>query len=92
VSEPDDAVDRRLAELGRATESIRARAAFSDRVMLRVLAEGAGWREELLRSARRLVPLAALAAVIALVWAVQSETSTDEALAVAEDQEEEILW
>lgn len=92
MNEPDDAVDRRLAELGRATESIRARGGFADRVMLRVLAEGAGWRDELVRSARRLVPLAALAAVIAMVWAVASETSTDEALAVAEDEEEEILW
>jgi hypothetical protein len=92
VSQPKGEVDRRLGELGAATEPIRAGRGFADRVMLRVMAEGVGWRDELVRSGRRLVPLAALAAVLAVAWAVISESSTDQAVAVAEDDEEEILW
>lgn len=91
MTEPHDEVDRRLGELARATEPIRAQSGFAQRVMLRVAAEG-GWREELVRSARRLVPLAALAAVVAVTWAVLSASTTDEALAVAEENVEEVLW
>ncbi len=91
MTEPHDEVDRRLGKLARATESIRARSGFAERVMLRVAAEG-GWREELVRSSRRLVPLAALAAVAAVAWAVLSASTTDEALAVAEENVEEVLW
>jgi hypothetical protein len=86
VNDPTDGVDLRLAELGKATESIAARSGFVDRLMLRVTAETVSWREEMVRSSRRLVPLAALAAMVALTWAVVSESSADHALAVADDE------
>ena len=85
MSEHGNDLDLELAELGRATEPIRARAGFSERVMAAVQAESFGWRDELVRSARRVVPALALAAVVAVVWAVSSDVATDEALAVAED-------
>jgi hypothetical protein len=81
---PIDPIDARLAELGSATEPIRARSGFAERVMMATAVEN-GWQRELVRSARRLIPVAALAALVALAWAVASESSTDAAIAVADD-------
>jgi hypothetical protein len=79
-----DSIDARLAELGKATEPIRARRGFAERVMLATSAEN-GWQLELLRSARRSIPFALVAAIVALSWAVVSESATDAAIAVADD-------
>jgi hypothetical protein len=86
-----DPVDRRLAELGRATEPIRARHGFAERVMLAAAAE-IGWQPEVLRSARRLLPIAALAAVLATSWALWTQSSTDAMIAAADETEEELDW
>lgn len=91
MSEPEDSVESRLAELGAATEPIRARAGFADRVLQAVQVEAVGWPVELLRSARRLAPLGAVMAAVALVWALASSSAADEALAVA-DQTVELEW
>jgi hypothetical protein len=82
-----DPVDARLAELGEATASIRARPGFAERVMLATAADN-GWQLELLRSAGRSVPFALIAAVVAIAWAVVSNSSTDAAIAVADDTTE----
>ena len=88
----DERIETRLAELGRATSALSARAGYFERVMLAVHAETrTGWRNELVRSARRLVPIAAVAAAGALTWAVLSERSADEAFA-AWDETVELEW
>lgn len=85
-------VERRLADLGRATAGIRARAAFTDQVMLAALATPApSFGADLLRSLRRVVPLAALAAAISVVWALSSQGQTDDAFAAA-DETVELEW
>ncbi len=81
-----DPIDARLAELGKATEPLRARAGFVERVMIATATEGS-WQAELVRSARRLVPIALVAAVLAVTWAFMSESSTDAAIAVTDSVE-----
>jgi hypothetical protein len=49
------------------------------------------WTVELLRSSRRLLPIAALAAVLSLAWSKLSTDSANEVL-VASDQIVEIEW
>lgn len=85
-----DPIDARLAELGTLTEPLGARSGFTERVMLAALAES-GWQVELLRSARRLIPIAALTAMLAVTWGWLSESSTDSELAAA-DETMEIEW
>jgi hypothetical protein len=86
-----DPIDRRLAELGRATLPIRARAGFRERVMLAALAES-GWQRELLRTSLRLIPIAAIAAAAALGWALATTSATEAAIAVADDSLEVLWW
>jgi len=75
-------IDERLARLADATRNVAPRPDFTARVMLAVQAE----REPifvglLARAARRFVPVAALAAAVAVVWAVRTDDSLDEVLA-----------
>jgi hypothetical protein len=89
MSEQDDRIDAELARIAQATAPLRPRAGYLERVMAAVHAESLlGWRHELVRSARRLVPLAGIAAAAALTWAVVSERSTDEAFASWDDSVE----
>jgi hypothetical protein len=80
-------VDERLAELGRASEGLSARPGFNEQVVLAVLASSA----DLSRPLRRVLPLAFLAALLSVVWAVISEQGTDDAFAAA-DETVEIEW
>jgi hypothetical protein len=90
VTEPQDSVDARLRELGRATEVIRARAGFADLVMNAIQREPI-WLTELVSSSRRLLPIAALAAVLSVAWGKWSTDSANEVLA-ASDEIVEIEW
>jgi hypothetical protein len=80
-------IDQRLARLGLRTEAVRPSAGFSARVMQSVVAEAAEAAPGLLESAwfssRRLLPVAAIAAALAVVWAVQVERSVDDELATS---------
>ncbi len=82
-SEPN--LDQRLEELGRATDAIRPRPGFDQAVMLRVLAEQPGLADDLWSAARRLLPVALLAAALGVVWAVESDRSVDDALVFSDD-------
>ena len=79
-------VDQRLARLAQASDGIRARPGFNEKVMLAALAStetsGSG---ELSRSFFRVMPVALLAAVLSVFWALSSEQSTDDAFAAADD-------
>ena len=70
-------VDERLESLARATERVHPSAGFSDRVMS---ALGEEWWTSLPRAAKRVVPVLALAAAVALVWAYQSTRDLDDAV------------
>ncbi len=77
-------IDRRLARLSDATEGLRPSAGFSARVMLAIDAQPApGIFETAWFSARRLVPVAAIAAALAVVWAVQVDGTVDDELATS---------
>ena len=77
-------IDQRLARLGRSTEALRPSAAFSARVMAAIAAETApSFLESAWFSSRRLVPVAAIAAALAVVWAVHVERSVDDELATS---------
>lgn len=86
----DEAIDKRLAELASATDRIAATAGFTLRVMQAVRAE-ALFREEILRSSWRLGPIAAVAAAVAVFWAVSSEHATDAVLLTSDDAVE-VAW
>ncbi len=92
MSDSDEMIERRLAELGQRTLGIRARSGFVDAVMLAVATEPrASFEHLLLRSAKRLVPLGVLAAALSLAWAAVTERSTDAAFAAADDSVE-VQW
>ncbi len=76
-------MEARLARLGRATDDLRPSTGFSARVMSAIEREQMpGILETLWVSSKRLLPIAAVAAACAVVWAVESQTTVDDALAV----------
>jgi len=76
-------MEARLARLGRATDDLRPSAGFSAKVMAAIEREQTpGVLETLWVSSKRLLPIAALAAACAMVWAVENQTTVDDALAV----------
>lgn len=83
MSEPED-FDQRLARLSSATNALRPSAGFSARVMLAIEHEASpSFLESTWFSARRLLPVAAIAAAMAVVWAVQVDGSVDDELATS---------
>jgi hypothetical protein len=81
VTDQED-IDQRLARLSGATDALRASTGFSARVMLAVNAQAApSFLETTWFSARRLLPVAAIAAAMAVVWAVQVDGAVDDELA-----------
>jgi hypothetical protein len=89
--ESGESLDQELERLARATDGVHPRGGFNQRVMLRVLAEQPGLVDDLWSAARRLVPVAVLAAVLGLVWAVEGDRSVDDALALSDDTVE-LSW
>jgi hypothetical protein len=77
-------IDRRLARLSSATHAVRPSVGFSARVMQAIDAESAPscW-ENAWFSSRRLLPVAAIAAALAVGWAVQVDRSVDDELATS---------
>ena len=79
----DDELDVRLARLARETAALGASGGFTARVMAAVEREQPlGIVEALWASSRKLLPIAAIAAAAAVVWAVESQSTVDDALAV----------
>jgi hypothetical protein len=77
-------IDQRLQRLARSTDALHPSAAFSARVMSAVSAEAApSFLENAWFSSRRLLPVAAIAAALAVVWAVQVDRSVDDELATS---------
>jgi hypothetical protein len=77
-------IDQRLARLARATDALRPNAGFSARVLEAVAAEAApSFLESAWSSSRRFLPVAAIAAALAVVWAVQVDRSVDDELATS---------
>ena len=77
-------MDQRLARLARATEGIHPSAGFSAKVMRAIDAEAAPSIFDLAwSSARRMVPVAAIVAGLAVTWAVQVDRSVDDDLATS---------
>lgn len=77
-------IEQRLARLAGASAALRPSAGFSARVMLAIEAEAApSFLEATWFSARRLLPVAAVAAALAVVWAVQVDGSVDDELATS---------
>ncbi len=80
-------IEQRLARLSASTEALRPRVGFSASVMAAIDAEARlaprlpGFFETAWLSARRIVPVAAVAAAMAVVWAVQVDGSVDDDLA-----------
>lgn len=87
-----DDMDIALARIGAATEGIVAPADFTARVMAAIELESyPTWLFAIGRAAQRVLPIAALAAAVALTWAAESESAFDEALAATYDAGE-IQW
>ncbi|MEI9937970.1 MAG: hypothetical protein WDO74_33005 [Pseudomonadota bacterium] len=83
MNEQED-FEQRLARLSGATNSLRPSAGFGARVMLAINREAApSFLETTWFSARRLLPVAAIAAVMAVVWAVQVDGTVDDELATS---------
>lgn len=83
MTEPED-LEQRLARLSSATNQLRPSAGFSARVMLAIdHAPAPSFLETTWFSARRLLPVAAIAAAMAVVWAVQVDGTVDDELATS---------
>lgn len=79
----EEEVDAKLSRLSKRTAALGPSGGFTARVMAAIEREQPlGLIEALWTSSRRLLPIAALAAAAAVVWAVESQTSVDDALAV----------
>lgn len=77
-------IDQRLARLARSTEALRPSAGFSARVMSAVALEATpSFLESAWFSSRRLLPVAAIAAALAVVWAAQVDRSVEDELATS---------
>ena len=84
MSPREEDVEARLARLAGETEALGPSAGFNAKVMAAIdREEPAGFIDALWASSRRLVPIAALAAAVAVVWAVQNRGTVDDALAVS---------
>lgn len=91
MSELHDSTDERLERLRQATAFVRARPDFGARVAAAVDREAApiDWVADLSWAARRLLPVAALAAAAGLVWALHSQRAWDAALTAAAEADAE---
>ncbi|HEX3596876.1 MAG TPA: hypothetical protein VHU80_17325 [Polyangiaceae bacterium] len=79
----EEDAEARLSRLAGATAALGPRGGFTARVMAAIEAEQPlGLIDALWASSRRLLPIAALAAAVAVVWAVENQTTVDDALAV----------
>jgi hypothetical protein len=79
----EDEVDAKLSRLANETAALGPSGGFTARVMAAIEREQPlGVVEALWTASRRLLPIAALAAAAAVVWAVESQTTVDDALAV----------
>jgi len=77
-------IELRLARLSGASDALRPSAGFSARVMFAIEREAApSFLETTWFSARRLLPVAAIAAAMAVVWAVQVDGTVDDELATS---------
>lgn len=81
-----------LDELLEKTKDAAPRAGFSDRVMRAVEGERVGLLAFVPRASKRFVPVAAVAAAAAIVWAVTAMRDADDATASSDDTTEEIAW
>ncbi len=85
MTDPED-IDQRLARLAGETNALRPSVGFSARVMQAIESEAArapSFWENAWFSSRRFLPVAAIAAVLAVGWAVQVESSVDDELATS---------
>lgn len=83
MTDPND-IDQRLSRLAGATDSLAPSAGFSARVMLAIERDAMpGFLESTWFSGRRLLPVAAICAALAVVWAVQVDGTVDDALATS---------
>jgi hypothetical protein len=91
--DPED-TDARLERLKLATGSIRPRPSFAARVVAAASREEASgdWTFDLVLAARRLVPIAALAAAVGMIWAVQSEHAWNQARTRNASMELDLQW
>jgi hypothetical protein len=77
-------IEQRLLRLSQQTGALRPSAGFSARVMFAIEREARpNFFESTWSSALRLLPVAAVAAAMALIWAVQVDGSVDDALATS---------
>lgn len=83
--EADETMDERLAKIGERTAALRARGGYNDRVMRAVQASRGGLFDDAWRAARAVMPVALMAAVLAVGWAVRTDRAADLALASTYD-------
>lgn len=79
---PPEGFEARAARLAQATQALAPSAGFSERVMLRLLAEPVGWWSSVTPLARRVVPLCVVVMLLAGGFAVWADARADETLAV----------
>lgn len=88
----DETTDERLVSIGQATAKLRPRGGYNERVMRAVQASrGNGMFDGMLRASRAMVPVAVMAAALAMGWAAHSDRAADMALASSFDVME-IEW
>ena len=92
TTESDEAMNARLASIGQRTAGLRARGSYNDRVMQAVRApSGASVFDNMLRASRAIMPVAVMAAALAVGWAWRTDRAADMALASGYDAVE-LQW
>lgn len=79
---PPESFEARATRLAQATRSLGPCAGFSERVMLRLLAEPVGWWSFITPLARRVVPVCIVVMLLAGGFAFWAGMRADETLAV----------
>jgi negative regulator of sigma E activity len=95
MMDPQEDSDARLERLRLATAAVRPRRDFAARVAAAVDRDNtppAGWLGDLSRAAWRLVPIAALAAAVGVVWAAQSQRAWHDAVTALGAAEVDTEW
>ncbi len=94
MTDDNEDMEKRLARLREATDSIAPGSGFTSKVMARLSAEEGGWFKRIPSLWQHTLPIAVLLAMISTFWAYRNACVADARIAAATDSEDpmEMDW